>query len=227
MQGILRLHNSYRGLPGDAKGTVLAIGNLDGLHPGHAALIATARATAARLEAPLGVMTFEPHPRAFFDPQGAPFRLTVLAQKERLLNGMGVGHLFALPFDADFAALTAADFIHTVLADALHVRHVVVGADFAFGMGRKGTVADLQKAADEGLFGLSVIAAVCCDGAQEPYSSSRIRAALAAGDLDKAEDLLGRPWDDRGGRFLAARRCQFRHPPHVPHRPADFRNLYF
>jgi riboflavin kinase / FMN adenylyltransferase len=174
-------------------GCVLAIGNFDGVHLGHSAVIGTAREVAAQKALPLAVMTFEPHPRAFFAPDDKPFRLTLLPAKQRLMAKMGVQHLLALPFDAALAAMTAEEFIARILKEALDVRHVVVGADFTFGKARGGTIETLQAA---GIDVTPVTPARC--GKEEVFSSTRIRAHLEKGEFSQAEGLLGHAFDLEG-----------------------------
>lgn len=205
-QKMIKLHNDYKNLSAIAQGTVLAIGNFDGLHLGHRAVIDEASEIAARLKAPLAVMTFEPHPREFFQKESEPFRLTLLPAKQRLLQGWGVDHLFALPFDEKFSQLDGNGFVQRILVEGLKVRHVVVGDDFAFGHKRSGTVETL-KSCDS--FGLSVINPVCCNN-QRVYSSTRIREHLKKAEFDAAAHLLGTPWQmesevihgDKRGREL-------------------------
>lgn len=195
--GGLAVHRALAEVPAAAYGCVLAIGNFDGVHPGHAALIAQAREIARAAGAPLGVMTFEPHPKSFFQPDAPPFRLTLAAGKARRLAALGVDHLFALPFDAAFAELGAETFVAGVLQEALRVSHVVVGPDFHFGRGRKGGPALLRQAEEEGRFRLTLVEQVLCAGA-EVYSSTRIRACLAVGDLRRAAFLMGQPFEFEG-----------------------------
>ena len=203
------LHNNIEALPAPAKGCVVAIGNFDGVHTGHRALIAEAAATARKLGAPLGVLTFEPHPREFFGRGAEPFRLTLLPMKTRLMGAMGVEHMFALAFDEKLASLPAQEFIGRILVRDLQAKHVVVGADFAFGKGRTGTADTLRDAEKAGLFGLTIVQPVCCDES-EAFSSSRIRALIREGKFAAAAALLGHPWEieaeivhgDKRGRDL-------------------------
>ena len=206
---MIKLHNDMTQLPDAAKGCVIAIGNFDGLHLGHRALVAETLRIAKTLGAPAAVMTFEPHPREFFQKDGAPFRLTLLPMKQRLLNEFGVDHLFALDFNAQLAALTGQEFIDKILKTALQAKHIIVGADFAFGHNRSGNIETLRAAAATGSFGLTVLEPVLCpDGT--PYSSSRIRAHLAKAEFEAADSLLGWHWQieapvvhgDKRGREL-------------------------
>lgn len=203
------LHSDHEKIPVQAQGAVLAIGNFDGVHLGHRALIEKARAAAVQERAPLGVMTFEPHPRQFFQPAGDPFRLSLLPMKERLLKGLGVEHIFAFEFNQAFSRLSGEDFIDRILVQNLKARHVVVGEDFAFGRDRSGTVDSLKAAAAAGKFRLSVVAPVVAPGGQV-YSSTAIRALLRQGKFTEASALLGWDWQmeapvvhgDKRGRTL-------------------------
>lgn len=170
-------------------GTVVAIGNFDGVHRGHRAVIDAAKDVARRLALPLVVLTFEPHPLEFFKADLPAFRLTLQSEKERLLKSAGADHVAALPFDAAMAGLSAAEFIDRILKQYLQAVHVVVGHDFAFGRGRGGTVDTLGAA-----LGVTTVSPVtCADGAV--FSSTRIREHLRAGDMQVAATLLGRPWE--------------------------------
>lgn len=203
---MIKLHNNLSEIPQDARGSVCVIGNFDGLHLGHQALLRQAADIARAQNAPLSVLTFEPHPREFFQPEAEPFRLTLLPAKQRILGSLGVAHLFAAEFNAALAALTPAEFIEKILKNQLGVKHVLVGRDFAFGRGRAGNVDDLRKVAG---FGLTAIDPVTCHG-EETYSSTRVRGLLRAGKLDEGAALLGRRWEiempvvhgDKRGREL-------------------------
>lgn len=191
------------------KGCVVAIGNFDGLHLGHRALIDAARGTAREASKPLVVLTFSPHPRRYFHPDAAPFALIAPIARRRILAQWGVDAVVTLPFDAALAATSAQDFIDRLLVAGLQPQHVVVGADFAFGHKRSGN-ADMLKAqgAEKG-FGVTALAPAR-DSEGEIYSSTRIRNHLNAGELEEAQQLLGRPWDmestvvhgDKRGREL-------------------------
>lgn len=198
-----RIYQDMTALPALPHGTVLAIGNFDGLHPGHLALLDRARALAAAQKLIPAVLTFEPHPREFFAPEGEPFRLTLLPMKARLIAAAGITDIFVPHFDAGFAGLSAQAFME-FLRDRLRARHIVIGGDFAFGKGRTGNADMLRD-----MFDVTVIDPVTCrDGAA--YSSTRIRDLLRTGDLQGAAELLGRPWSieaevvhgDKRGREL-------------------------
>lgn len=192
----MEIHNDISKLLLSARGAVVAIGNFDGVHRGHQAVIAQARAQADALGAPLGVMTFEPHPRAFFAPSTPPFRLTPLAAKARELVLLGVDHLYAVAFDRAFAAISAHDFVAKVLAENLGAVSVVVGGDFQFGRGREGDILFLQREAPG--FGIQLSRVVPVTVESGPIASRRIRELLTAGELDAAADLLGRTWEIEG-----------------------------
>ncbi len=189
---------SYRDIPPAARGAVVALGNFDGVHLGHQAVIGMARETADRMGAPLAVMVFEPHPREFFTPNGPAFRLTTLETKARLLEGLGVDLVFAFPFDGDFAAQTPQAFVMDVLVGALGVVHLVAGEDFRFGQGRAGDMALLAYMGEMEGFGVTPVAAVSAQDADNRISSSAIRMALQNGQPEQAALLLGRPWAVEG-----------------------------
>lgn len=191
------------------RGAVAAIGNFDGVHLGHRAVIGEAARIAGDLHAPLAVLTFEPHPRRFFQPDAAAFRLTTSQGRAARLEELGVDVLFELPFDDAFAHVSAESFVDDVLYDTLGLRHVVVGYDFNFGHRRRGTPDMLIERAGHLGFGATRVSAVHeSDGAV--YSSSRIRQCLAEGDPRGAASLLGSPWEidgiveegDRRGRTI-------------------------
>jgi riboflavin kinase / FMN adenylyltransferase len=204
----MRIHRGYWNLPKAALHGVVAIGNFDGVHRGHRALIMAAAERARELGAPLGVITFEPHPREVLAPDQAPPRLAPFRIKARLLAELGVEHLFALAFTSYLMRKTPEQFVHDVLAGGLGIRHAVVGYDFRFGNRRAGDVATLAGLGQEYGFGVTRIEPVAWRG--EVCSSSRIRAAVCAGDVALARDLLAHPFlvegrvvrGDRRGREL-------------------------
>jgi riboflavin kinase/FMN adenylyltransferase len=175
--------------------TAVAVGNFDGVHRGHRALIETSRELAGT-GLDTAVMTFEPLPAAHFRPAAAPARLTTVYQKLDLLQRAGVDLTWMVRFDDRFASLSAEDFVRGVLVDRLRARFVVVGEDFRFGKAQQGDV-DLLRAL-ESAYGFEVVTvpAVTCQG--ERISSSGIRARLAASDFDGAARLLGRPFRMEG-----------------------------
>lgn len=198
----MRVIHGYGDL-GQARGAVLAIGNFDGVHRGHQALIARVRELAHIERAPAAVMVFEPHPRVFFRPSEPHFRLTTLEQKCRLFERLGLDFAIVLPFDAELAGLTADQFIRRILVEALAVRHVVIGYDFFFGRGRGGNPETMRAAGRELGFEVTVIAPVAEAG--EVFSSSAIRAQLASGDVKGAALALGHWWR-AGGRVTGGAR---------------------
>ena len=186
----MQLVRGLSNLGSDPRGAAVAIGNFDGVHLGHQALIRAAEARSAASGARRVVLTFDPHPREFLDPAGAPPRLMRVTEKCLALAALGVERLVVMRFDERLRRLEAGDFIRRVLVDSLGARHVVVGDGFRFGRGRAGTVASLRAAGEEAGFEVLTVPRVELDG--ERVSSTRVRAALAAGDLATAGRLLGR-----------------------------------
>lgn len=186
-----------RGVPAAAAGpAALTIGNFDGVHLGHQAMLAELKRASARLGLPACVMTFEPHPREFFAPDKAPTRLTSLREKLELLAAHGVDHAHVCRFDYRLAQTTAEDFIERIIARGLKARWVLVGDDFRFGARRAGSLVMLRQAAPAMGFEVAAIASVMLDG--ERVSSTALRQALADGDLDRAARLLGRAYSISG-----------------------------
>jgi riboflavin kinase/FMN adenylyltransferase len=185
MEVIRGMHN----LRARHRGCVATIGNFDGVHRGHKALLATLRAEAARLGLPAVVMTFEPQPREYFRGREVPARLTRLREKLALLAREGVDRVLLLPFNERLAALTAEAVVDELLVAGLGVRHLLVGDDFRFGQGRGGDVAMLRRAGVARGFEVGDLDTQSLG--DERVSSTRVRGALAAGDLDLAETLLG------------------------------------
>ena len=186
-----------RSVPDAASSPVaLTIGNFDGVHLGHQAMLAKLRAAAAARGLPACVMTFEPHPREFFAPDQAPVRLTSMREKLELLRQHGVARTHVLRFNFALAQVTAADFIGRILVRGLGVRWLQVGDDFRFGARRAGDLAMLRAQAAEQGYEVESMATVELDGAR--VSSTAVRDALAAGDVEKAGRLLGRPYSISG-----------------------------
>ena len=196
--------HGYKDVPLEARGAVLAIGNFDGVHRGHQALLRAASAIGRELGAPAGALIFEPHPREFFHPEEPHFHLTPLPQKLAIFDRLGLDIAVVLPFDAQLAALSADEFVNNVIVDGLGARHVVIGHDFFFGRNRGGTPETMQAAASRAGFGLTVIPPVAEDG--EVFSSSAIRLRLAQGDVKGAARLLGREWRAAGTVVGGAKR---------------------
>jgi len=187
----------FRGIPERAEhGCVLSIGNFDGVHRGHQALLAQLRAKSEAPGLPAAVLTFEPHPREYFAHEDRPRRLTSLREKILLLKDQGVDRLYIGRFNQKLAGLTAEAFIEDVLVHGLGVRHLLIGDDFCFGKGRKGNFAMLQAAGDKIGFGVESMHTFRHE--DERVSSSAVRAALAEGDMPHAARLLGRPYSISG-----------------------------
>jgi len=189
----MQIVRSLSALPRDPSGPVIAIGNFDGVHRGHRALLSRARAFATDAGKPFGVLTFEPHPRSLFRPDEPPARLTPPWLKERRMADSGVDILYALPFDWPFASQSAEGFIETVLDAGIKPSRIFVGADFCFGQLRSGTPDTLVT----GGYDVTVVEKVS-DSAGEPLSSSRIRQFLRQGDIAGANALLGWEWEVGG-----------------------------
>jgi riboflavin kinase/FMN adenylyltransferase len=181
--------------PQSAHGSVMALGNFDGIHKGHQAVIGRAHEIARIQGRPLAVMTFEPHPRRFFKPSLPVLRIVPFAEKARLLRELGVDMLYVARFNQAFSELTPEKFIQDVLCDGLRVAHVVTGHNFAFGHRRGGNVTTLQQAATQAQFSYTQVEAVA-DG--DVYSSTSIRNALSEGDMAAVSAVLGRFYSING-----------------------------
>jgi riboflavin kinase/FMN adenylyltransferase len=200
----MRVLNGYHDVPRDARGAIVAIGNFDGVHRGHQAVLERARVAAAAVGAKAGVMTFEPHPLAFFQPGAPHFRLTELGDKLRLLEGLGLDLAIILKFDAALAGLEAEEFVDRVLVDGLGVGGVVVGYDFHFGKGRRGTPQMLLDAGTSRGFTVTVIEPQQDGG--DVFSSTKARKLIAAGEVREAAEILGHWWRVTGEVVPGARR---------------------
>nr|WP_315469349.1 bifunctional riboflavin kinase/FAD synthetase [uncultured Undibacterium sp.] len=193
----------FRGLPNAAARApcALAIGNFDGVHLGHQALLSDLRAAATRLNIEAAVMSFEPHPRAFFaqrlgDLSKAPSRIANLRDNLSALDQAGIDRVIVEHFNAHFAALSPEEFIQKILVDGLHVKLVMVGDDFRFGAKRAGDINTLKEAGERYGFVVQTMSTVERQG--ERISSSAVRDALAAGNFEEAQHLLGRPYQISG-----------------------------
>jgi riboflavin kinase/FMN adenylyltransferase len=200
----MRIHRGYWNLPRDARGAAVAIGNFDGVHRGHRVLIEMARRRANLQGAPLGVVTFEPHPREVLTPRDAPPRLTPFRVKARLLADLGVEHLYLITFNQEFRQKSPDGFVHDVLAGGLGIRHAVVGYDFRFGLRAAGDIDSLAALGATHGFGVTRIEPVMW--AEAVCSSSRVRAAVEAGEVALAADLLGHPFMVEGRVTAGERR---------------------
>ncbi|NKD83364.1 riboflavin biosynthesis protein RibF, partial [Haematospirillum jordaniae] len=188
----MRLIRHCHEVPPFLRGMVIALGNFDGVHRGHRAVIGAALDQARSMGRAAAVMTFDPHPRRYFRPDLPPFALSSLRQKVRLIGETGVDLLCVLRFGQVLAGLKAEDFVDTVLVRDLGVSGVVVGDDYAFGKGRAGDVTLLRTLASSRGFSVTSVAPVCMpDGTI--CSSTAVREALSAGDVEGAAAFLGRP----------------------------------
>jgi riboflavin kinase / FMN adenylyltransferase len=192
MELVRGLHN----LRARHRGCAVTIGNFDGVHLGHQAMLERLVRHARGLGVPATVMTFEPAPREYFEPRHAPARLTRLREKLELFAAAGVERCLVLRFEKRLQGMHGDEFVHGLLCERMGARQVVVGSDFRFGVGGKADVALLQKVGAQLGFGVEVVEPVLVDG--ERVSSSLIRAALANGDLERAARLLGRPYAMHG-----------------------------
>jgi len=186
-----------RGVPAAAAGpTALTIGNFDGVHLGHQAMLAELKRAAVRLGLPACVLTFEPHPREFFAPDKAPTRLTSLREKLELLAGCGIERVHLCRFDFRFAQIGAEDFVERVIARGLGARWLLAGDDFRFGARRAGDLGLLKRIGPRMGVEISALTSFTQDG--ERVSSTAVRRALAAGELARAQRLLGRAYSISG-----------------------------
>ncbi|WP_297774617.1 bifunctional riboflavin kinase/FAD synthetase [uncultured Roseovarius sp.] len=185
----MRIIRDYTYVTEADRGASVAIGNFDGVHIGHLSVIDQARAAGRETGAPLGILTFEPHPREYFAPDAPPFRLMGREARAHRLEKLGVERLYEINFNAALASLSPRDFAQNVIRDGLGLAHVVVGADFCFGKGRAGNAADLQAFGAEMGFGLTI--AHLLEGEAGQVSSTAIRRALSDGDPRTAAAMLG------------------------------------
>lgn len=208
MTTIRRAHD-WRGLSARDQGASTAFGNFDGVHLGHQRVIAAAKAAAGELGAPLGVISFEPHPRRWFQPATPPFRVMSVNQQSRALAELGVEIFYVLPFGTELASMSAEDFARLVLHDGLKARHVAAGFDTTFGKGRTGSGETLKAYGRAFGFGVTIVDRVD-DGHGVKLSSSGVREALQGGRPEEAAAILGRPFaiegvvaeGDKRGRLL-------------------------
>ena len=204
----MRIVRHWRDVEDDARGAVVAIGNFDGVHLGHRAVIAAAAEVARARGLPLGVLTFEPHPRAVLGRIDHPFRLTPFRAKAEAIAALGVDILYVAHFDRAFAGLAPDAFVDEVIVRGLGAAHVVIGYDFAFGAKRGGNIDLLRARAAAG--GYTVSHVEKAEDEEGAFSASAARRHLEAGDVDAAARILGRPWEvigrvrggDRIGRTM-------------------------
>lgn len=193
----MKRHQGYRGIPAEDRGAAAAIGNFDGVHIGHRSVIDIARQEAKAHGVPLGVVTFEPHPRRFFMPDRPSFRLMTAEARAHRLEKLGVDILFELPFDVALASLSPEVFVREVLVDGLGLSHLVAGADFRFGKRRSGDIEMIRTMEPE--TGMGVTIAPLVRDETGDFSSSAIREALSEGDPQAAARMLGH-WHRIEGR---------------------------
>lgn len=183
----MRIVRDYEFVEDQDRGATVAIGNFDGVHLGHQSVIELARKAAP--DAPLGVMTFEPHPREYFAPDAPPFRLMRAETRAHRLEKLGVERLYELNFNTALSNLTPEEFARDVISKGLGLRHVVVGADFCFGKGRAGNAEDLQRFGAQ--YGFGVTIAPLMEYSEHAVSSTAIRNALSEGRPADAKEMLG------------------------------------
>lgn len=186
----------WRDAPQAVKGAALAIGNFDGVHRGHQAVLDAALGAGRPAGRPVGAMVFEPHPRLYFQPGKALFCLTSLERRIELFAACGLDFTAVAPFDATLAAMSASEFVTTILVEGFAVSHVAVGSDFLFGRGREGNAAALAAFGARHGFGVSVVEPF--GDAGEVFSSTRVRELLAEGDVAGAAGMLGYWWGVKG-----------------------------
>ncbi len=190
----MRSYDRYTDLTAADKGAVIALGNFDGLHRGHQAVIAHAKATADGLRAPLGIGLFRPHPYRYFKPDAPAFRLMSADMRAEIMPTLGVDKLYEIPFTDALRDMDDAQFVETVLHRGLGIKHVVVGEDYGYGKNRCGTVDSLTRLCAERGIGVSALAPVGLHKQYGKYGSTEIRKALKDGDVFHAAHMLSRPW---------------------------------
>jgi len=193
----MKVIHGWRDIDPEYRGAAIALGEFDGVHKGHMGVIVGAAKAAQALGAPLGVISFEPHPRRFFQPDAPPFRLMTLDQQAKALDALGVDIFYVLPFDAEMALMSDEAFARDVLTDGLGARHVAAGFDITFGKDRTGDPAALAAYGERYGFTVSITERIGDDHAQK-YSSSAVREALQAGKPERAAEILGRPFAIEG-----------------------------
>jgi len=195
----MRIIRDYQYVSPEDRGASAAIGNFDGVHLGHQSVIELARQQAVALGCPLGVVTFEPHPRQFFAPDAPPFRLMNAEARAHRLEKLGVERLYELTFNAALSSLGAEDFARLVIAEGFGLKHVVVGEDFYFGKGRGGNAEMLADLGRDMGFGVTIAPLV--SDARGEFSSTNIRKALSDGRPEDAARMLGH-WHRIDGRVI-------------------------
>lgn len=190
----MKTYQTYSGLSKTEKGAVIALGNFDGLHRGHQAVITQAKSIANDLGAPLGIGLFRPHPRKFFKPGTPPFRLMNPTIRASIMESLGVDVLYEIPFDNDLREMDDVQFVEDVLHQGLGIAHVVVGEDYGFGKNRCGNVDTLKTLCAERSIGVTPMKPLGLHQLYGKYGSTEIRKALQDGDVFHAAHMLSRPW---------------------------------
>jgi len=185
---------TYSALSSHDKGAVIALGNFDGLHRGHQAVIAQAKALAKELGAPLGIGLFSPHPFRFFKPDAAPFRLMSPNIRAQVMAELGVDFLYEIPFDDALRDMDDEEFVEKVLHQGLGIAHVIVGQDYGFGKNRCGNVESLTRLCEQRGIDVTALGLVGLHEFYGKYGSTEIRKALKQGDVFHAAHMLSRPW---------------------------------
>ena len=188
----------YKNLTEADKGAVIALGNFDGLHRGHQAVIEQARSIATKLGAPLGIGLFRPHPYRFFKPDAPPFRLMTANIRAEIMAELGIDRLYEIPFTTELRDMDDTQFVETVLHQGLGIRHVIVGADYGFGKNRCGNVESLTRLCSERDIGVTALEPIGLHTLYGKYGSTEIRNALKDGDVFLAAHQLSRPWQVGG-----------------------------
>ncbi|MEP6342843.1 MAG: riboflavin biosynthesis protein RibF [Maricaulaceae bacterium] len=188
----------YRDLAESDKGAVIALGNFDGLHRGHQAVIEQARAIATSLNAPLGIGLFRPHPYRFFKSDAPPFRLMTATVRAEVMAELKIDKLYEIPFDHELRDMDDTQFVDTVLHKGLGIRHVIVGTDYGFGKNRCGNVESLTRLCAERDIGVTALEPIGLHKLYGKYGSTEIRKALKDGDVFLAAHQLSRPWQVNG-----------------------------
>ncbi|MBL4801267.1 MAG: bifunctional riboflavin kinase/FAD synthetase [Emcibacter sp.] len=192
----MKIFRHYENIPDEIKGSVVVLGNFDGFHKGHQAVIGRAGKLAREMNVGLSVLVLEPHPRSYFNPEQDNFRLTSFRTKTHLLEDFGVDTLFVLPFDEKLAKRTAEEFITEILVNSLGISHVFAGYDYRFGAGRGGNADLLQEMGRTEKFGVTIVEKIM-EG-DHIYSSTNIRETLRAGDVHLCAERLGHWWHVEG-----------------------------
>lgn len=193
----LKTVHAWKNLPSEERGASIALGNFDGVHRGHQQVIAQAAKAALTGKTPLGVISFDPHPRRLFRPTEPAFKLMTQGQQARALAGLGVDMFYLLPFDFEMASFGDREFVEKVLVEGLGVAHVAAGFDISFGRGRTGSPDLLRAYGQEYGFTVSIAEPVA-GGDGEKFSSTAVRDALRAGQPEQAAAILGRPFAIEG-----------------------------